>query len=63
MTNFLINYNSCINNNKILTKNTTVARETDVKIKIAKITQTSLRKVTRVKLKIQVLFCLQKIVF
>ena len=42
MSNFLIKYNNCLSNDKILTKNTTVARETDLQIKIAKNTQTSL---------------------
>ena len=39
MTNFLIKYNSCVS---------TIARETDLEIRIAKNTQTSLRKATRV---------------
>ena len=39
MTNFLIKHNSCVSK---------IARETDLEIKIAKNTETSLRKATRV---------------
>ena len=43
MTNFQIKYTSCLSK---------IARETDLEIKIAENTQTSLRKVTSVKLEL-----------
>ena len=48
MTNFLIKYNSCVSK---------IARETDLEIKIAKSTQTSLRQATRVIRTIKSKYC------